>query len=113
MTIADGTLQAWRQVGFNARGKTITYRRFLSQTTNTKTGAVTPSFSNSGIDKVLVTAVGSGETAQMKFRIRTVDLPEEPPDKRSRIIYKGEEWIILDYKTDQSRLIYDIICKRP
>lgn len=111
--IPDSLISTYRNLAFNVRGGPLTYRRFTSETRNMKTGAVTPAFSNSLIALTLVGATGSIESGTMTFRIRVSDLPEFPPNRQSRIIFRGYDWLIQEYRTDQTQKVCDLMCVRP
>lgn len=107
------TIAGWRALAFKLRGGPLTYRRFVSETRDLKSGAVTPTFSNSIIALTLVSATGSIESGTMSFRIRVSDMPEFPPDRRSRITFRGYDWLVQEYKTDQAQKVVDLMCVRP
>jgi hypothetical protein len=85
------------------RGGPLTYRRFVSESRNHKTGTVTPTFSNSLIQLALLGVEGSVESGQISVRIPYSALPEFPPDRRSRMVFRGFDWLIQSYRLDQAR----------
>ena len=103
----------WRSLAFKFRGGPLVYRRFVSETRDLKLGTVTPVYNNVLIALTLISATGSVESGTMTFRIRVSDMPEFPPDRRSRITYRGHDWLIQEYMTDQAQKVVDLKCVRP
>lgn len=112
MSVPQGLVETWRTRGATLRGDPVVYRRFVSESRDLKLGQLSPTFSSSTVEGVLVSGTVGGETAAVRFRFLTDRLPEAPPDKRSRILYQDHDFIILRYETDQTRTVYDLICKR-
>jgi hypothetical protein len=111
--VPDGLIETWRRVAFNVRGGPLTYRKFVSESRNHKTGSITPTFTNSLIALTLCSVTGSAESATITVRVPYSSLPEYPPSKQSRLVYRGIDWLIQRYTADQSLSVVDLECVRP
>jgi hypothetical protein len=111
--VPDGLIQTWRETAYKIRGGPLTYRKFVSESRNHKLGTVTPTYTNSLIQLALIGVEGSVESSQITFRIPYSAMPEYPPDLRSRIVFRGFDWLIRSYKVDTARTQVTINCVRP
>lgn len=108
MPIPDCVLTPARERAILNRGKRTTYREFVSETTNFKTGSTVPVFR----DKPVNGLVGGMERVQdgvkRCFRFLSAQLPEFPPSMKSAILYGGRTYRIVAWKTSQHEDVVDI-----
>ena len=104
--LSDETIGVFRDRGFALRGKCATYVT-VSQTKNTKTGAISETEGEYAIT-VLTSPITSSKSMDRVFRVRTCELQDRTPRHGDKIVYKDIEYIIVSWKTDQSEYVVDI-----
>jgi hypothetical protein len=113
MPISDDLVLRVRLKGINDMGKPIVVKLFRSSAPNLKTGDVQPDFTPIEIEKSLV----SGLEKMPQGSLRTFKFPASHltrrPDLRDVIVYREEEYKVVDARSDQRDLIYEVVARKP
>ena len=121
-TITEVNLLERRDIGFERRGKEITYSMFESAIVDFTASPpakndiyVDTSIALSligGVDQEVVAASKGKYTANdTTFRVKQEDMPELRPNKKSTIIFSSTRYGILGYRKSPNTLTYDIYCR--
>lgn len=103
--------QRARAVGAN--GKAITYRVFLSDQPNLKTGDAEAQFTEVAIEHSLVSGLNKtkqGSTRRFRF---LASLVPRRPDTRDEIEYEARRFNVVDVVQDQSGTVYEVLGLSP
>lgn len=113
MPIPDCVLTPARERAILNRGKMTTYREFVSETTNLKTGSTVPVFRDKPV-RALVSGMERVEDGvQRTFRFLSAQLPEFPPSMRSVVLYDGRTYRVVGWKTSQHEDVVDVMGASP
>ena len=104
--LTNATLKARRTVAFERRGQAVTYKKFSTESLNTKTGGYSVTYVSTSCTRVIVGQVdphlvkesgGRYTYEDLAFRWLVEDLPETPPSKKSRLVLGSQEYEIVGY----------------
>lgn len=108
--LSAALLASRRDIAFKMRGEEITYKKFSSKHFATKTGKYTESYVDTTITECLYGEVttetikesgGKYKKGDKAFRIKNADLPEDPPNLKSRIAIGSTVYRIIDHSNSR------------
>jgi hypothetical protein len=119
--LSDDVLLQRRDIAFKMRGKETTYRMFDEKHYSPKTGKYTESFSDVTVEETLLGFVdqkmiddsgGKYQKGDRAFRFKAEDLPETPPNMKSRVQYGDIQYRIIDHVESSDGNVFVIVGRK-
>ena len=112
-TLTDAQVNTMHDTAFLIRGRAVTYRVPATDSTNTRTGVISRTWTDTALTAVLIGPISTGGTRQRRVRIKVDDIPAFPPEKTHRITIDGDDWNVVSHRENQTTHVTSILVEKP